>query len=113
MRKHATQPTLSVPFLGISATWEPSTAEADAAWELLVEISTRVSTTALNDEHGSDWAIMASLHSLFDTTRRILRSHGKQTARDPRNGNLSLAAIATRMLNEIRPFLTAWHGRGR
>lgn len=102
--------TFSVPMFGVAAEWTPSNAEREAAWELLVEIVTRTTVTDLEDDEGSDRDALKSLHSLFDTTRQVLRDHGPDTASDPDNGNLSFATIALRLLNDVlRPFLTRWH----
>ncbi len=102
--------TVPVPFIGAEATWEPSTAEADAAWVLLVVVVTRTSTAHLADDTGSDREALTSLHSLFDSTRTILRSHGLGAAENKGTGNLSLGVIAVRILNDVlRPFLSRWH----
>ncbi|HZN14248.1 MAG TPA: hypothetical protein VFB78_08290 [Acidimicrobiales bacterium] len=103
---------MPVPFLGAEATWEPTNADAEAAWELLVEIVTRISVVDLAEDEGSDREALTSLYSLFSTARGLLRTHGVATAQGPNDGRLSLAVVIVRLLNDVlRPFLARWHPR--
>jgi hypothetical protein len=73
-----------------------------AAWELYVELATRVSTQPLSKAEGSEKQALSSIYSLFPTTREILKKHG------PSAQNFARVAIA--VLNVVlRPFLTRWH----
>ena len=102
----------NLPFLSLGGTWEPDQAERDAAWELLVELSTRTSMVELADKEGSTREALSSLYKLFDTTRGILRAKGPTVARNHGDGNLSFAVIAVRVLNDVlRPVLSEWHPR--
>ena len=106
------QITIPVPFIGASATWTPTDADAEAAWELLVEIVTRTSVVDLAEDEGSDREALTSLYTLFKTSRALLRTHGAATARSPDDGTLSLAVVIVRLLNDVlRPFLSRWHPR--
>ena len=49
-----------------------------AAWELYVEMFTRVATRRLPSESGDEKTALESIHSLFPTTRGILRQHGRE-----------------------------------
>lgn len=86
--------------------WAPRDADKAAAWEMYVELLTRVSTQPLPHTLGSESAALASVHSLFPTTREVLRRHG----RDARE----FTRIAIVVLNQIvRPFTTRWHAIDR
>ena len=86
----------------------PSPAERAAAYELLIELSTRNTATNV----GSDASLrdaLSSLYAMFDITRQILRKHGAEASKGS-GGNLSLAVIAVRVLNDVfRPVLSKWH----
>ena len=101
---------LMLPGLGgIAGTWEPDESEVRAAWALYVELVTRAPLG--NSSHqGSLREALASIYSLFDTTRGILRESGPSVAR-PKNGRkLSFGYLAVSMLNRVlRPLLTEWH----
>lgn len=85
-------------------TWQPNECEKKAAWELYIELTTRITTQPLKDEDGLEKAALKGLHSLFATTRDILKNNGAMTA------NFSVIAIA--VLNDvIRPFTAKWHGK--
>ena len=87
----------------------PSPAERAAAYELLIELATRTTTIATKSSEGTIRTAFTSLHAMFDITRSILRTHGAEASKGS-GGNLSLAVIAVRMLNDvIRPVLTQWH----
>ena len=73
-----------------------------AAWELYVEMLTRVATQQLPSESGDEETALKSIYSLFPTTREILRQHGR--------GALCFTRVAIPVLNQIvRPFTAKWH----
>lgn len=79
-------------------------ADRNAAWELYVELLTRVSTQVLASEHGDEKTALDSVYSLFATTREILKRNG--------SGCTEFAKIAIVVLNQvIRPFTAKWHRR--
>ena len=79
------------------------TADRDAAWELYVEMLTRVVTQPLPSDSGDEKAALDSVYSLFPTTRGILRSHGRGT---------HFSKVAVPILNQVvRPFTAKWHRR--
>ena len=103
---------LKVPFTdtGLEGTWAPDDDERRAAWELYVELITRIAVVALKSDEGLLREAMASLHSLFDITREILRDHGPGVAQPKEGGSQSFGTIAVAVLNVvIRPFLARWH----
>lgn len=87
-----------------SAEFSVKKADREAAWELYVEMLTRVLTQPLPLGNGDERAALESAHSLFATTRDILRRHGPSATQ--------FAKIAVPVLNQVvRPFTAKWHKR--
>ncbi|MDT0461088.1 hypothetical protein RM550_36195 [Streptomyces sp. DSM 41527] len=101
----------SVPFVGeISGTWRPDDAERKAAWELYVELITRVSVVELGPSEGVLREALSSQYTLFHTTRDILRRYGPDVAPRSRQGEITFGSLAVTVLNAVvRPLLTRWH----
>ena len=77
-------------------------ADEDAAWDLYVEMLTRITTQPLPSEVGDEKTALDSVYSLFPTTREILRRRGRSA--------IQFSKIAVPMLNQIvRPFTAKWH----
>lgn len=77
-------------------------ADKNAAWDLYVEMLTRIATQPLPSEDGDEKTALTSIYSLFPTTRKILRRHGRNT--------IHFSKIAIPVLNQIvRPFTAKWH----
>jgi hypothetical protein len=88
----------------VEAEFTPQDADRKAAWELYIELATRISTQPLPPDQGVEATALESLHSLFATTREIMRRHGPEAR--------AFARIGIAVLNRIlRPFLTRWHPR--
>lgn len=104
---------LAIPFFGdITGTWEPADAERSAAWELYLELVTRVSVEALDQEDGFLREALTSLYTFFDTTREILRRYGPEIAPPLAPGHVSFGVLAVTVLNRVlRPLLATWHPR--
>jgi hypothetical protein len=102
---------IGIPSLGkIEGTWEPDKLEEQAAWELYIELITRTSIIELQYETGLLRESLSSLHSLFPTTRDILRRYGPAIARPKGKSVMSLGYISVTILNLVlRPFLSKWH----
>ena len=81
--------TLGLPFGlgGISGSWSPDEEERKAAWEMYVELVTRVGIQELRPEEGLLREALSSLYTLFQTTRRILYRYGPRVAA-PAEGTL-------------------------
>jgi hypothetical protein len=112
MKVKELQVSLGLPFgLGsISGSWAPDDAEKEAAWEMYVELITRVSVEELSPDGGLLREALSSLYSLFATTREILRRHGPGIARPKEGRDLSFGLIAITVLNRaLRPLLATWH----
>ena len=104
--------SLGLPFgLGsLGGTWEPSDEERMAAWEMYVELITRISIEELSPGEGSLREALSSLYTLFGTTREILRKYGPAVAAPKRGSDLSFGILAVTVLNKaLRPLLTKWH----
>jgi hypothetical protein len=94
----------------LAGTWEADEAQRLAAWEIYVELVTRVAVVALGPGDGVMREALTSLHDLFDITRGVLRKGGPDLARPAKVGALSLGIIAVDVLNRaVRPFLARWH----
>jgi hypothetical protein len=94
----------------LSGKWEPDLAERDAAWEMYVELVTRISVMPLGSGHGVEREALDSLYQLFGVTREILRKYGPAVARPPKPGQYRFGHLAVWMLNAaLRPVLARWH----
>ena len=80
-------------------------AERKAAWELYVELRTRIATQELPLHSGDEGTALKSLHDLFGLTRTILVKYGPD-ARE-------LGTVVMAALNEdLRPLTAYWHRAG-
>ncbi len=101
---------LNLRVVEISGTWEPNDSERRAAWELYVELLTRVSVVPLREDEGLLREALGSLYSLFTTTREVLRKYGPEVAEPKKDGQYNFGYLAVSMLNYgIRPLLARWH----
>ena len=76
--------------------------DQDAAWELYVEMLTRIVTQPLPAGAGDEKTALDSVYSLFPTTREILYRHGRKA--------VQFSKIAIPILNQVvRPFAAKWH----
>jgi hypothetical protein len=99
---------LDLKFLSIGGTWEPNDAERKAAWELYVELITRISVVPLRD--GIAREALTSLNSLFGQARETLRRYGPEVAEPKPDGEYNLGFLTVAMLNfALRPMLSYWH----
>jgi len=95
---------------GIEGTWKPNENERKAAWEMYVELVTRISVAELKPDEGLLREALSSLHTLFDTTRNILRKYGPSIAQSKGKGKVSFGYLAVAILNAVlRPVLAKWH----
>jgi len=102
---------LTLPFVGkVSGNWSPDDSERRAAWEMYVELATRIAVQPLAPDEGLLREALASYYSLFDTTRTILRQYGPGIAQPKSTGELSFGYLALAVLNgSLRPLLARWH----
>ena len=82
--------------------WKPNDVDKDAAWEMYIELITRVATQDLLPEHGDESTALTSIYKLFDITREIIKRKGRHCE--------SFTKLAIIILNQrIRPFTAKWH----
>jgi hypothetical protein len=94
--------SLKINLQFLEMEWSPQDADRNAAWDLYVELLTRITGQPLADQHGDVKTALDSIHSLFPLTRDILRKHGP--------GCGQFAKVGIPVLNQIiRPFTTKWH----
>ncbi len=86
----------------LAADFAPSDPDRAAAWDLYIELLTRITTQELPPDTGDENAALKSIHALFPLTRAILKKHG--------SGAGEFAKVAIPVLNQIiRPFTAKWH----
>ncbi len=103
---HDAQFARSLPFGIGSASWASDPTERNAAWQLYVELVTRIAVQSLDAEEGLMREALNSLYSLFGSTQEILRTAGSKVGASKK----SVGGIAIAVLNSgLRPFLSKWH----
>ncbi len=91
---------ISPPFMELE--WQPKDKDKDAAWEMYIELLTRITTQSLAEKDGDEKTALASIFSIFGTTRQIIKTHGRSCS--------EFTKIAIIILNQkIRPFTAKWH----
>ena len=91
---------IKTPFLETEVIFED--VDRKAAWELYIELVTRVTTQPLDEVYGDEAAALNSVHTIFESTREVLRKNGVRC--------YQFSRIAVLMLNQVvRPFTTKWH----
>lgn len=92
---------IKAPFLEMD--WNPQDEDKSAAWELYVELLTRITTQQLDDTHGDEKTALNSVFSIFSITREVMKHNGRNC--------IEFTKIAVIVLNQIvRPFTAKWHG---
>lgn len=85
--------------------FKPTEQDRDAAWELYIELLTRVTTQSLSPAHGDEATALTSVFKLFELTRSILKAPGRRSAHE-------FTKVAIVVLNQVvRPFTAEWHKR--
>lgn len=91
---------IKAPFLEME--WKPQDEDKAAAWDLYIELITRVTTQSIRDGSGSEKAALDSVYQLFPITRDVIKSNGRHC--------IQFTKIAVIVLNQIvRPFTSKWH----
>lgn len=93
--------------LRLAPILEPKSREF--AWEVYVELVTRISIVPLPDDEGSDREALASLYSLFGNLREALVRAGPDTAKPSGDGTSVATFVAVLLNTMLRPFLSHWH----
>lgn len=82
----------------------PTEDDQTAAWEMYVELITRITTQPLDDTTGDEETALESIYHLFSITREILKSKGRNAE--------NFSKVAVIVLNQIiRPFTAKWHNK--
>lgn len=82
--------------------FSPTEDDQTAAWDMYVELITRITTQPLAQDEGDEATALESVYSIFGITRDILKSKGKNAE--------NFTKIAIVVLNQvIRPFTAKWH----
>jgi len=93
---------LSINAVYLQAELSFNNADKKAAWEMYVELLTRITTQPLGAQDGDEKTALDSIYSLFGTTRQVLKDNGPKCE--------NFAKIAVIILNQIiRPFTAKWH----
>lgn len=91
---------INAEFLELELNFDDT--DKKAAWEMYVELLTRITTQPLKIEDGDEETALSSIYSLFPITRDILKKYGVSS--------ITFAKIAIIILNQIiRPFTAKWH----
>lgn len=91
---------IKLPFL--DAEWKPADGDRLAAWDLYVELLTRITTQPLANGDGVEKTALDSVFAMFALTRTTLKTHGPSAQQ--------FAKLAIVVLNQvIRPFTARWH----
>ena len=84
--------------------WAPQEADRGLAWDIYVELMTRITTQKLDDNEGDDETALKSVYTLFGLSREYMHRHGVRGA--------NTAALLTAYLNQkVRSFTAKWHKR--
>ncbi len=101
---------MSIPFLGLEGTWDVDEHQRKAAWEIYVELVTRITVVELKPDEGILREALNSYYSLFNITREILKRYGPAVAMADHESDMTLGHIAVGVLNKVlRPLLAKWH----
>ena len=81
------------------AEFAPEAGDREAAWDLYIELLTRIATQPLPEGAGDEKAALDSVYSIFGLTREIIRTRGPSC--------IEFTKIAINQV--IRPFTAHWH----
>ena len=94
--------SLKIKSAFLEMEWKPQDEDKTAAWEIYIELLTRVTTQPLEETHGDEKTALKSVFSIFPITRQVIKENGK--------GCIEFTKIAVVILNQIvRPFTAKWH----
>ncbi len=82
--------------------FKPSEPDKKAAWDMYIELLTRITTQVLGDYDGDEQTALTSIYSIFPTTQSIIKDNGREC--------IEFTKLAIVVLNQIvRPFTAKWH----
>jgi len=109
-RLSSTKFKINLGFLAVETNWEIDEIQKKAAWEMYVELATRITTEELRKGEGLLREALSSLYSFFATTRGILKKYGPSIATPANPEDTTFGHLAVSILNKIlRPTLAKWH----
>ena len=86
----------------LRSEWKPNEAGKDAAWELYIELATRVVTQDLDYTYENEKSALESINKVFGLTRVIIKKYKRDC--------IEFSKIAVVILNQkVRPFTSKWH----
>ncbi|MES9928750.1 MAG: DUF2235 domain-containing protein [Candidatus Thiodiazotropha sp. 6PDIVS] len=86
----------------IDEFWAPNDADRALAWDIYVELQTRIAVQKLADDEGDDTTALTSIAKLFALSRDSMRKHGVNCS--------NTGALVTAYLNQkVRCFTAKWH----
>lgn len=86
----------------LEAEFKIQNLDKEAAWELYIELLTRITTQPLPADSGDDKTALTSVYKLFELTREVVKRKG--------SGCFEFTKVAIVVLNQvIRPFTAKWH----
>jgi len=101
---------INLGFLELETIWEIDELQKNAAWEMYVELATRIATAKLKENDGLLREALTSLNSLFATTPELLKRCGPHIATPSNPNDTTLGHLAVNILNRVlRPALAKWH----
>ena len=94
--------TLKINVKFLQAEFKIQDLDKEAAWELYIELLTRITTQPLPADSGDEETALDSVYSLFPLTREVIKRKGP--------GCIEFTKIVIVVLNQvIRPFTAKWH----
>lgn len=94
--------SLKIKVSYLEMEWHPKDKDKDAAWEMYIEILTRITTQPLASGDGDEKTALESIYKIFNLTRETIKHHGRDC--------IEFTKIAVVVLNQIiRPFTSKWH----
>ncbi|MEW8403318.1 MAG: DUF2235 domain-containing protein [Candidatus Thiodiazotropha taylori] len=86
----------------IDEFWAPNDADRALAWDIYVELQTRIAVQELADDEGDDTTALKSIAKLFSLSRESMRKHGVNCS--------NTGSLVTAYLNQkVRNFTAKWH----
>ncbi len=91
---------IKIPIINAEFTFQDT--DKNAAWELYIELLTRIAIQPLATDTGDEETALKSMYELFGITREIIKKNGYNC--------IQFTKIALVVLNQvIRPFTAKWH----
>ncbi|MEM7394278.1 MAG: hypothetical protein AAF492_18215, partial [Verrucomicrobiota bacterium] len=88
----------------LNVFWAPTEEDKSAAWEIYIQLSSRITIQTMSSDQGDDKTALTSVYKLFPLAREIFARHGRRSS--------NLATLVLTFLNQrVRDFTTHWHGK--